>query len=399
MRIINNFLLISITFIFSVNLSAQNKVYQSKEEDKYYKKLQKKYTPFKPLDKEQILRYKSEYFEIHEHELDYEQSLKKYLTPYLDSIFSEMSAYEYQIQLFDFSRNEQISNIRKSQIIKCERRDSIEAFIYESRKLENEWFGEPGIWIGYSENNGKNWSFYYTGIVQKQPILLKYSFFRPLIKEKGKLQIDACLYRQLSDFEHPGMPTYECIKDNLYVVFDMDVITRDSDCDGLTDIIEKKIHLNKFKKDTDSDGIPDIIDLNPRINYPKTKKTKIYESILYELIESNIDNGIRKLMYKENPAYLMDSLKTILIVTDSKDLMAIQPSKVRVIFLSSKEYKKNSNGYQTELNELGFTPLFKVSSMKNTFKINVSFNTGGYSYLVSKSGKEWIVELILQWIH
>ena len=380
--------------IFCVALFAQRSEYQSKEEDKYYKKLQKKHVPFKPLDKDFILNYKSEYFEIHEHELDYELSHEKYLTPYLDSIFSEMSAYEYEKQLFDFKRIEQIKDIYKSQIIKCERKDSVEAFIYESRKFDNKRLGEPGIWIGYSENCGKDWNFYYTGIVQKQPIFLKYSFQRPLIKEKGKLQIDACLYRQLSAFEDRSMTAYECIKDDLYIVFDMDIITRDSDGDGLTDIIEDKLHLDKYKKDTDGDGIPDNSDTNPRVNYPKTEKTKIYETILYNIIESGVDNGFRKLMYKENPAYLTDSLETILIITDNKDLMGIQPSKFRVIFLSPKEYRKKTNGYQTELNELGFTPLFKVNGIKNTYKMNVYFNSGGWSYLIWKTKKGWAVEII-----
>ena len=59
-------ILVFLAAVFCVTLFAQRSEYLSKEKDKYYKKLQKKHTPFKPLDKEFILGYKSEYFEKNE---------------------------------------------------------------------------------------------------------------------------------------------------------------------------------------------------------------------------------------------------------------------------------------------------------------------------------------------
>jgi len=219
-----------LTITFCVNLYAQKDRYPSKEEDEYYENLWKNFTPFEPLDTALILDFQSEYYEIRESESSYEPySSDKYSTPYSDSIYSIYMSNNYDWTEIEI---EKIGKINETVILKYEKKDSIEAFIYESYEYETfSWSGEsPGIWIGYSENNGEDWNYYYTGITQEQPVFVKFYSQRPLIKEKGKLEIDACLLRQLSFFSHP-IPnvSYECVKDGIYLVFDMNVIAKDSD--------------------------------------------------------------------------------------------------------------------------------------------------------------------------
>jgi len=386
--------LIFLTIIFYANLFAQEEKYPSKEEDEYYKN--RNFVPFKPLDTKFILGFKSEYYEIHETELNYEPYSPDKWRPYLDSILSKMSFSDYIKQKSE-SEIKRIGNIDKEQILKYEKKDSIEAFIYESHKYEN--IGGSGIWIGYSENNGKDWNYYYTGIVQEQPVFVKYYSQRPLIKEKGKLEIEACLLRQLSPFLLPGPgPSYECIKDGIYLVFDINVIAKDSDGDGLTDIVEDKLHLDKYNKDTDGDGIPDNLDTNPRVYYPRTEKSRIYEAILNDEINWK-NKEVSGSLFKENTAYynVTDSTETILIVTDSKDLMGIQSKKYRVIFMTTAEYQ-NTKVYNSELNTMGFSPLFKVDNKKDTYKMTYRFNTWGCTYLIRKTKKGWIIEPLSEWI-
>ena len=385
------------TIVLCANLYAQEDNYSSKEEDEYYKNIN--YVPFKPLDTAFILGFKPEYYEIHESGLDYEPySPDKYRTQYEDSIFSIMFSVNYN----DRYKLEikKIDKVYKVLILKYEKKDSIEAFIYLSSEYENRYFGESGIWIGYSENNGENWNYYYTGIVQKQPVYIKPYSQRPLIKEKGKLEIDACLLKQLSAFSHPGPgPEYECVKDGIYLVFDINVIAKDSDGDGLTDIVEDKLYLDKYNKDTNGDGIPDNLDMNPRVHYPRTEKTKIYEAIFNDEIDWNYKRGIGRLLFSENTTYnATNSTETVLIVTDNEDLMGIHSQKYRVIFMTSEEYKKNTKFYNTELNTMSITPLFKVDNMKDTYKIAFSFNTGGWTYLIRKTEEGWIVETLSSWI-
>jgi hypothetical protein len=398
-------------------LLIQKSEYTSKEEKEYHEKRSENFTPFEPLDTAFILGFQSEYFEIRESKLNYvPYSSDKYSTPYSDSI--------YRSNNYDLAgvNIEKIGKIDKTAILKYEKKDSIEAFIYESFEFEEfSWSGEsPGVWIAYSENSGKYWNYYYTGITQEQPVFVKFYSQRPLIKEKGKLEIEACLMRQLSPFSHP-IPThsYECVKDGIYLVFDMNVIARDSDGDGLTDIVEDKLFIDKFNKDTDGDGIPDDLDMNPRVHYPRIKKAKIYEAILNENIgNKDMDWVIGRLIFRENNTiqYFTDSIETVfdivteegkkdriafmeptetvLIVTDDKDLMGIQSQKQRIIFVTTEEYKSKATVYNSGIKRIYISPLFIVDGKKNTYLISCSIGTGSQVYLVQKMIIGWRIKLL-----
>jgi len=395
----------------------QEREYSSKEQDEYYENYWKDFTLFEPLDTALILGFQSEYYEIRESELNYEPySSDKYSTPYSDSIFSLRYDNNYDWTKIEI---EKIGKIDKTDILKYEKKDSIEAFIYRSYEYED--IEEPGIWIAYSENNGEDWDYYYTEITQKQPVFVKFYSQRPLIKERGKLEIDACLLRQLSNFCHPcPAPSYECVKDGIYLAFDMNIIAKDSDGDGLTDIVEDKFLTDKYNKDTDGDGIPDNLDTNPRMNYPRTKNSKIYETILNEDIGSkDMDWTLGRLFFKGNNTihYFTDSIETVLnivteekgkkqrivymrptetvlIVTDDKDLMGIQPQNYRVIFMTTEEYKNNVNLYNSGLNRIFLSPFFKVDGKKNTYLISCSIGTSSHEYLVQKMIIGWKIRLL-----
>ena len=407
--------------IFSL---VQESEYSSKEEDEYYENFWKDFTSFEPLDTVFILGFQPEYYEIRESELNYEPySSDKYSTPYSDSIYAIYRANNYDWTEVEI---EKIGKIDKTVILKYEKKDSVEAFIYESYEYEDFSFsGEPpGIWIGYSENNGEDWNYYYTGITQQQPVFVKFYSQRPLIKEKGKLEIDACLLRQLSFFSHPlpdvsYWPRRECVKDGIYLIFDMNVIAKDSDGDGLTDIVEDRFFTDRYNADTDGDGIPDNLDMNPRVNYPRTKKSIIYETILNgDIGNKDMDWALGRLFFKGNNTihYFTDSIEivaiykdengkkqkyaytmpteTVIIVTDDKDLMGIQPKNYRVIFMTTEEYKNNVNLYNSRLNRIFLSPLFKVDGKRNTYLVSCSIGTGSRQYLVQKMIIGWRIRLL-----
>ena len=383
--------------MISVVLFGQEKEYKSKEQDKYYKKLD--FKPFKPLSKKEILSYENEFFKLENLSKYSPFSDSLYLTPYQDSVFAIMFNPENRDSMI-IPESNFIGNVEKSQILKYDKKGQIEAFIYVSSKFENRFFGESGIWIAYSSNKGKSWDYYYTGIVQKQPIYVKWYSKIPLIKSENELQIEACLLRQLTPFSHPGPgPIYEIVKDGLQLTFDLETLQRDSDNDGLTDIVETKFYTNLNNKDTDDDGIPDNLDLNPRYSIHRTNKTVIFESVLKGEINPFDTTGVIKSSLEIPPInYVTDTTETVLIVTDSPDIQSIQPKSTRVIILSTKEYKKYSGKFRDELNKLSLTPLFKVDNEMNTFIFTRSFNTWGEEYLVKKTKKGWKILVISSWI-
>ena len=392
-------ILIFLTIIFSVNLSAQRENYPSKEMNKYYKNLWRGIKfHFIPKSTITILNFKPEYYKIEKSKTDYEPfSSDNFLPSYSNSLLEKIDPNNYAELGIEYTI-ERIGNISTTQILKYEKCDSIVAFVYESSKYENIFWGEPGIWIGYSENGGEDFSHYYTGIVQKQPVYVKPNSKRSLIKEKGVLEIDACLLQQLTAFSHPGPgPDYKCVKDGIYLVFDIDIIAKDSDGDRLTDIVEDKFFLDRYNNDTNGNGIPDNRDPNPRVNYPRTEKSKIYEAILNNEIiweSGGFISGKGKLIFKEDSLFVSDDSETVLMITDDRDLMGIKRNKSRVIFMTREEYKKNSQGYRTLLERRSLTPLFKVDGKEDTYLIRESSGTVSQTFLIKKTEEGWTIEII-----
>lgn len=375
--------------LFTSCCNTEQKEYSSKERDKYYKKQRRK--TFEKIDEKEIMDFIPTYYSL--------EKIQSY-TPYSDSLDST----PYQKNFFDsLSRDinyidkcEYIGETNKFNILKYEKKDNIEAFIYQDNKYESFTQEGKGIWIAYSSDNGKRWEYYYTGITQNQPVCLKWYSNIPLILKNRKLQIEACFLQQPAPYYFPGLrPKYKLIQDGLSVILDLSVIGRDSDGDGLTDIIEEKFGTDVYNSDTDGDGIPDGEDLNPRKNYPRTELSKVYEAILdYNIIwdENGDSPGILQLD-KSNETNETKSLKPVLIITDNKDIMGMNKINQRVIIFTPEEYKKPL--YETELDEIIITPLFKIDNKKNTYLIDTFIRSSVIEYLIRKTEKRWEIEVLV----
>jgi hypothetical protein len=84
----------------------------------------------------------------------------------------------------------------------------------------------------------------------------------------------------------------------------------------------------------------------------------------------------------------------VLIITDDENLMGVQPANKRIIFVTQKEYKKYNNLFRTDLEKISISPLFRVDNEKDTYKIRVNYNFHGTTYLVKKTKKGWVMEII-----
>jgi hypothetical protein len=74
-----------------------------------------------------------------------------FFTPYQDSIFQLRLEYWMTDSLVRY-----IGGIDKYQILKQEKKGSVEAFVYYDSKYVETFIGEPELWVAHSEDNREN---------------------------------------------------------------------------------------------------------------------------------------------------------------------------------------------------------------------------------------------------
>ncbi|MBR4561679.1 MAG: thrombospondin type 3 repeat-containing protein [Bacteroidales bacterium] len=379
----------------------QDYKYQSREEDEYNKNY--KYKHFEPLTEDQIKHYKNDFFDFKRIE-DY--------TPYNDDLF--MLPYldfpiSYQDSVLHTENNAWFENtprfigqIDKRFILRYEKKGQIEAFVYEEYAYGSPL---PGLWVAYSTNSGSSWEYYYTGIVQKKPLFVKWYSNSPLINDNGDLQMEACLFIQDRTIGPWGMEHFKLAEDGLLLTFDLQTLRRDSDGDGLTDIVEAKFHTEPNNPDTDGDGIPDNLDLNPRFSLPRTDKTIVFEVVLNDDERLSFTwGGAYELIPLDEvtpPNYATDTTPTLMIVSDDPNLLAVQPTHERIIFLTSEEYESEPRYYSDDLDGYRITPLFKADYLDDTFVFSMSSTKGSSwesGYYATRTKEGWDIGVTFQMI-
>lgn len=209
---------IVLILLLPVLLFGQDEKYKSQEETDYYKDWH--HRQFKPLSRWKILNFKSPYIsreKLH-HFTPYSDSL--YYTKYQDSVKNVIFNPSNKGPII-IPKPQYIGKIERGSILKYDKKGPIRAFIFESDLFDSYLSQEPGLWVAYSSDDGNSWEYLYTGIVQRQPICLKWYSAIPLIKSENELQIEACLLRQLTPFYSLDYrPTYKLIKDRLKVTLD-----------------------------------------------------------------------------------------------------------------------------------------------------------------------------------
>lgn len=388
---------------FQKEFEAFKEQYKSSEQDAYYHR-DFKYVPFEPISEERIKNYKNRFFEFEPIDdfTPYEKD-KEFHTPYEDSL---RAVEKERIELYRDSTSvpsglfwhepQEYGGVPRECILKQDKKGQTEAFVYWNPELENNGLG---IYVAYSIDGGKTWDRYYTGIVQKKPLYVKWYSNYPLINTDGDLQIEACLLRRCSEYGWHGFHDYELIQDGLLLTIDMETLKRDTDDDGLTDIVETKFRTNPNNPDTDGDGIPDKVDLNPRYNLPRTDRTAIYEAVLNEHVtcfwgEDECEN----ISYTETPepGLAVDTTFTKLIVTDDPDLLSCQPSNTRIVFLTEEEYHNTKSEFEDDLEQYDFSPLFKVDNVKDAYLFDFSTYGGGFweaDYVAEKKSDGWWIRV------
>ena len=351
------------------------KAYRSKEKEEYHNDWVNNYKPWEPMDINEIQAYKNPFFEVKE--------MKKY-TPYKGS--EEHQKYYHKSLTSKFKASPELaSKVDNKQIVKYEKKGLMEAIVY--KRYEYPFANEASIDVAYSNNGGESWTFYYTGITHGQPLCLKSRSKTPLFNEQGDLQLEACLLRQISQPTRGYPLDYELVKDGLLLTIDLESLRKDSDGDGMTDIVETWYMTDSYDIDTDGDGITDDLDMNPRRSGLRSDKTAIFEHLInYEFTDT-------LLTIAPDVCYTSETTRTVMIVTDNADIYAVQPKSNRIIMLSAEEYE-NMRKYYQPMRKMNVSPLFKVDEEEESYLVSIADDSGIWEFVVKKIDDGWKMDVV-----
>ena len=317
---------------------------------------------------------------------------------YLDSVIKARNIDVMNSKEMEKLRKElnkdKMGSIDKYEAVKYGIFKNNQAVIYEDAKFGGCF--ESGYWIELSNDYGKNWKRYYTGLTVNKNYYFKSNSKIPLWKNSNTLQIEAVIVKKIADRIILHKPEeYVTVRDSIAIELDISKIIRDSDNDALTDIVEERMLLNPHKPDTDNDGIIDSNDKNPRFKSKKTAKSILYgilmESHLYFDNDSYQIDLYNLPLIKKNDYYTeMPDLISI-FVTDDKEVLGIELKNETLIVMSSKEYEKYKLKYPFSFSTRDYSKMFICDREDDTYLIEESSCSSGRTHLVKRNEKGWEV--------
>lgn len=391
--------------MLSMNAFGQYKdKYASKEKDDYYEKMWelRKNREFVPISVETAKKNPYSYIKVvtvddptfydyRSGNWDSVMQVRKQNVPFFQLLDSIKSAYS--------QREEDVFLLSMFPVSKMEKNGDNWAIIYKDAKYDDPFYGAWGYWIALSNDAGKTWNRYYTGLSENSYYFFKPNSKLPLWKDSVTLQIESKIVRQMTEISHPGYAKFETIENNIAVQIDLTKITQDSDHDGLTDIAENKMLLNPNNSDTDGDGINDFEDNNPRFKSFVTQKTILYKALIEgfeygdEKRRKSIKYSITYSLGKNRPDTLFRLFENVnLIVTDDEELQGLD-LKQKTIIMTSKEYEIHKTKYPFTFIESEFSKMFKCDKKKNTFLVFTHYSTHGSSFVIKRTKRKWKIFL------
>ncbi|MGC4114497.1 MAG: hypothetical protein QM765_07775 [Myxococcales bacterium] len=151
---------------------------------------------------------------------------------------------------------------------------------------------DGGYWFLESADAGKTWSEpLYLGLRENYPYVVAPTSGLPL-REGELLRIEVQVREQSVDESCSPLlgPRYLREEKGLFIEANLADLRRDSDGDGLTDLVEERLMLDPHRADTDGDGIPDGLDRMPNVPFtsgPPAPEGKAVTAFLKELVDQH----------------------------------------------------------------------------------------------------------------
>ncbi|MCG8434575.1 MAG: hypothetical protein MJA83_11140, partial [Gammaproteobacteria bacterium] len=268
-----------------------------------------------------------------------------------------------------------------------------------------------GYWLHFSSDGGASWNTrIYTGLRQ---------YFPYSVRPVSNLQIHNGDYLDVEveimelDEDSITFPPVNLMakqrKAGLFLRFSLPELRRDSDSDGLTDIVEARLALDATAADTDGDGLQD--DRDPMPNVPFTapaenaevenlyiKNIRGYEAKAHAargyLFSDEVDNQLLMQAIRKK-GLLPSQMYTVFLKGRRDEFAGISPA-TRVIVLHDTEYRRMRDKYGV------FYPLspggFWLSRDGARAARSWSAGWAGGTVLFNKDDNAWSAKAVSTWV-
>lgn len=239
----------------------------------------------------------------------------------------------------------------------------------------------PGAyWLLRSHDGGKTWAAHYTGLRAGMPYVAVPQSRLPLLDgdhvrievEVNEIDLDSITFPPVALRTKHG-------KSGIYLDFAWDDLMRDSDHDGVTDLVEERLILDPRDADSDDDGIPDGRDMLPFVPHAGTLTAM---SNVLAAVYSQAEESVEP---RTN------------FVVGARAMFAPLTLPIRTIVLTPGEHAL----YEKKFGPLYGTTIrtFAIDRSGKRAIIELDHTWAGETILLRKEGDQWIQEgMLTMWV-
>jgi hypothetical protein len=225
---------------------------------------------------------------------------------------------------------------------------------------------QDGYWILRSFDRGATWNPpLYTGLQMMQPYEVVIGSTLPMLLDDG-VRIEMAI-KKVEDYR---------------IALDLKWrdLERDSDGDGLTDLMEERVFTDPKSADTDGDGVPDGVDPLPQVAFRRSSGD------VSEIIATAIET-----YYSSDQT----GARTIFVAGDAAVFAGVRSSR-RVIVLSEADIEAASKVFGP-IAATNLSPVIVDQSGRRAW-VQLNDRNYGATYLLEKRDGVWKALLVATWV-
>jgi tetratricopeptide (TPR) repeat protein len=240
-----------------------------------------------------------------------------------------------------------------------------------------------GYWLHLSSNRGRAWSRpYYLGFAQQFPYVVHAATRVPPFEgDRANLEVERREVDESTITFPPVALRAKNVARDLYLSIDLAAVRRDSDADGLTDLLEEKLLLDPRSADSDRDGLDDGVDplpLQPRADGPASEVTELLAAVL-PLLFGGAESKDTHILFVSGDGALFPHAADVRAIVLPPALLAAYGEKFGAT-------------YWMELADIAF------DEQRQRALIRYDFRWRGGSLLAERKNGRWVVTPRSSWI-